>query len=358
MAHYEVVCWSRTPNQAAVPTYAELDGIRIAGDGSGSGGLEWSHELYGDGSLFVTTDPTLLPSSIATRLLQLDTLPMEMGLYRDSVLVQRGPLVGWQIQDKSLTLNAKGLLYYIRYMKITSALTYTAVAQGTIVKGLIDHHQNKDYGNFGLDTATIAATAVTRTREYEAEDLVPIYEEIFEMGESTQGFDLTVNPSTRVITLTNPSIGTDKSDEVIIDERGIAIPTISGLVTANQFGTAALVAGVNKSGTHLTTNQIDTTARNAFGLAYVAHTAVGVSNQTELDNIGANTVAQAKKQLITPNQDFDSVTGMDYDAFKPGDTISFEYDPGFGRIKYDARVKTQIIRAQNDGSEKITVEFV
>ena len=181
MAHYEVVCWSRTPNQAAVPTYAELDGIRIAGDGSGSGGLEWSHELYGDGSLFVTTDPTLLPSSIATRLLQLDTLPMEMGLYRDSVLVQRGPLVGWQIQDKSLTLNAKGLLYYIRYMKITSALTYTAVAQGTIVKGLIDHHQNKDYGNFGLDTATIAATAVTRTREYEAEDLVPIYEEIFEM---------------------------------------------------------------------------------------------------------------------------------------------------------------------------------
>lgn len=356
--HYEVVVWSRTPAQATGPTFTELDRIIVSGGDGGDGGLSWSHGLFDDGSLTVTTDPTKIADSIGPKLLNLATNPMEMGLYRNGTLVQRGPIIAWQLQGKSLVLIARGLLYYIRYMKVTSTLTYSAVAQGTIVKGLIDHHQNKDYGNFGLDTTSISATAVTRTREYEAEDLVDIYDEILEMGQATDGFDIKVDPSTRDITIHNPSVGTDKSDSVILDERTIVVPSVSATIAAGQFATAALTAGINKDGTHLTSAQTDTTARNAWGLAYVAHSVVGVGNQTELDNIASQTVAIVKSQLIGPNKNFDSVTGMDYDAFAPGDTISYEYDTGFGRIKYDARVKQQWVSVTDAGAEQLTVEFV
>lgn len=359
MPHYEVVVWARTPQQATIPTFTELDRIQVHGGLSHEGGgLSWSRELYGDGAITISTDPTKLADSIGTKMLNLATNPMEMGIYRDGTLVQRGPIVGWQVQGKTMNILGRGLLYYLRYMRITSSLSYTSTAQGTIVKALIDHHQSKDYGNFGLDTSTIVATAVTRTRAYEPEELINVNEEIREMAEATDGFDLRVDPVTRDITIHNPTYGTDKSDVVILDERGIVIPNLADVVTAGQFGTAALVAGINKDGVHLSSNQIDTTARNAFGLAYVSHTVIGVSSQTELDGIANQTKNTAKAQLLSPNKEFQSVTGADVASFQPGDTISFEYNPGFGRIKYDARVKNQFVSVGSEGFEKLTVDFV
>ncbi len=136
------------------------------------------------------------------------------------------------------------------------------------------------------------------------------------------------------------------------------MPQLSSVVTAGQFGSAALVAGINKDGNHLTSEQIDATVQAAFGLAYVSHSVIGVSSQTELDAVAGQTRDVAKKELLSPNKEFDSVTGASYDDFEPGDTISFEYNPGFGRIKYDARVKNQFVSVQTSGIEKLTVDFV
>lgn len=359
MPHYEVVAYARVPAQATAPTFTELDRVPFnAGEHSGGGGISWSRELLSDGSITVSADPTKLPDSIASKLLDLDNNPMELALYRDGVLTQRGPLIAWQVQGRTITLLARGLLYYLRYMRITSTLEYTATEQATIVKGLIDHHQNKDYGNFGLDTSTIASTGVTRTRDFDPVDLVLTHEEIREMAEATDGFDIRVDPSTRAVTLHSPTYGTDKTDLVILDERGIVDPELSSVVTAGQFGSAALVAGINKDGNHISSEQIDTTVRNAWGLAYVSHSVIGVSGQTELDNIAAQTRDIAKVELLQPTKEFSSVTGASYDDFEPGDTVSYEYNPGFGRIKYDGRVKNQFVSIAESGTEKLTIDFV
>lgn len=94
MPHHEVVVWARVPQQSAAPTFTELDRIQVTGgEAKGGGGLSWSRELYSDGSLTVSADPTKIPDSIGAKLLDLANNPMEIGLYRDGTLVQRGPLI-------------------------------------------------------------------------------------------------------------------------------------------------------------------------------------------------------------------------------------------------------------------------
>lgn len=356
MSLYEVTLWSRTPQAAAAPTFVELGPIKATG-GEEGGGLAWSKELYSDGSITVATDPTRIEDAIAERLLDLEGKPSELAIYRDGILMQRGPLVAWQVEGKSLILNARGLLYYLRYMTLTTDEEYNT-NQVLIAKSLIDKHQAKTRGNFGLVTTSMTSAGATRTRSYAAADLINVNDEIRELGEADNGFEISIDPTTRVISCHNPTKGTDKSAEVTLDQRGIVTPSFSDSVAAGQFGTAAFVAGVPPESDPVTAESIDTASRDLFGLAYVTHTAVGVPNATEVGQVATRTKDMAKRSVFLPPKEFwamPDATVLDFDI---GDTITAEYNAGFGSVIYVGRVKNMFVSVQEGGQDKLTIEFV
>lgn len=352
MPFYEVAAWRRQNNAAAVPTFTEVENRIILAEG-----LEWSKELYGDGQITVKTDPTKIPQSLAESMVNMSTKPSELGVFRDGVLVQRGPLVAWETQGKGVTLHAKGLLYYLHYMTVTADVDYN-INQVLIAKDLIDDYQAKTRGNYGLVTTSMTSAGSTRERSYLAADLIDINEEIRALGEADNGFDIIINPSTRVITCHNPTLGTDKSLLVVFDLRGVAGPSMSDSVAAGQFGTAALVAGVPEDSDPVVVESIDNTTRDLWGLAHVTHTASGVASSAEVTQIATRTRDVAKRSVFLPPREHFAVWGATVVDFDIGDTVTVEYNAGFSMMTYVGRVKAIHVSVQEGGQDKISLEFV
>ena len=344
MPFYEVVAYSRTPVQAAAPTFVELGHIFVTAGSQGqateSGGLSWSKELFSDGA----------------RLLDMANKPTELGIFRDGVLMQRGPLIAWQIQGETLTLIARGLSYYLRYMFVTSDLTFNQ-DQAFIVRDLIDHHQDKDWGDFGLDTTGITTHSQTREIEYFAGELINIYEEIRDLAEIDGGFDMVVDPDTRDVVLTSPTLGTTKAAS-ILDARVIHSPNMSSVVTAGQFGSTGLAGGVDANGVRIQSSSVNTTVRNNWGLSHVGRAVPGADNQAFVDASAIRVKDIVSDELLTPSKKYFSATGISVDDFDIGDTITFDYDAGFGRLTKDVRVQNMFISVTAGNLETLSLDFV
>ncbi len=362
MPFYEVVAYARTQQAAAIPTFVELGhifsvaGSRGGGESQESGGLAWSKELYGDGLISVSTLPEQLNDDIGARLRDMTNKPTELGIFRDGVLMQRGPLIAWQVEGETLVLHARGLAYYMRYMFVTSDLTLSQ-DQAFIARDLIDHHQNKSYGNFGLVTSGITSHSQNRAREYKAGEQINIYEEIRDLGEIDNGFDMVVNPVTRNVVLTSPSKGAAKPAS-ILDNRVIVSPNLSSVVTAGRFGSAAFTAGVDSAGALQTAIVENAAVKQNFGLAYVARAVPGIDSTSDLTDIATRTSEITGVELFTPNKKYFSATGISVDDFDIGDTITFDYDAGFGRLVINTRVKNMFISVTAGNLELLTLEFV
>lgn len=361
MPFYEVVAYSRVPAAAAAPTYVELGHIFVATGSTGGGtsergGLAWSKELYSDGSITVSTLPGVLDDDIGARLLDMTNKPTEIGIFRDGVLVQRGPLIAWQVEGKTLVLHARGLAYYMRYMYITSELDLNK-DQAFIVQDLIDHHQDKSYGHFGLDTTGITSHSQTRAIKYNAGELINVSEEIRDLAEIDNGFDMVVDPVTRDVVLSNPSKGTVKAASVL-DARVIANTNLASVVTAGKFGSAAIVAGVDSVGDRISKESINTTVRNNWGLAYAARAVPGADSQAFLDATAIRLRDITSAELFTPSKNYFSATGVSVDDIDIGDTVTFEYDAGFGRLQKDIRIQNMFVSVTAGNLEKLTLDFV
>lgn len=364
---YEVVAYSRTPTQFGPPTFEFLQRIiALGGAGSGaSGGLAWSRELCSDGFIIVSTVPdTIKNTPLAPRLRNLRRNPVELWLYRDGVLVAAGPLIAWQIEGNSLILNARGLLYYLRYMILTFSMVYDG-DQALLVKDLIDQHQNsfwpgvplKTYGDFGIDTFGITSHGVNIEKVYNRTDLINIYDEVYALGEQDNGFDVDYDPTTREIILHHPTRGTDKTETVFLDARGITSPSIAYSLSAKQYATAAVGTGSDEDTTFWFESKNDDLIED-FGLAY---TGVYVSGETTQAQVNGTTIAARKlanNPYFVPSKEYYPVKGAELDDFEPGDAVSFVYDTGFGEVTIQQEIKNQAVSVGPDGLEKLNVEFV
>lgn len=359
MAFYEVVVYARDQNSAAVPTLTLLGRVlSLGGESTGAGGgLAWSRELCSEGFINVTTRPESLPTAVKTRITDMKNNPMELWLYRDGVLRQRGPMISWQIEGNSLILQARGFLYYLRYMVLVENKSYNQ-DQALIVKDLIDTFQGYTYGNYGIVTSGISSHGVTREREYLRTELIQIAKEIHALGEANNGFDIDVNYTTGAIILTNPQQGTDKSASVILDARGLINPNFAYSLAAGQFASAAAGAGRTKDNETAFSWEIDATTQQNFGLAAVTTNVVGVATQAEIDSYTLQAMALAKNPYFVPSREYISVAGAGVDNFDVGDTVSFVYDPGFGEVTIVQDVKNINVSVSPEGTEKLNVEFV
>ena len=144
-ATYTLSVSSRLNASSGAPTVNEVGEVQPVED------ISYADELDSEGEASFSVEPENLNIEVAARLRNLRALPCELNIYRNDIVIWRGPILSCQLQGPTLTINARGLLYYTRYMTLEGDLTYTGVDQFVIAKGLVDTYQALSYGNYQHD---------------------------------------------------------------------------------------------------------------------------------------------------------------------------------------------------------------
>lgn len=243
-------------------------------------------------------------------------------------------------------------------------LTFTgsfSIDQFTIAKGLVDHWQSQQYGDYGIDTSTVGTSGVTRNRVYLRNELHNIGQRLAELGAVDNGFDLKVDPSTRKLVLTYPQQGADLSASIFLDERNIDSASVAMSVAPDD-----LVSDISATGTSTDTNgvnsalysaQATTSVRSAYGRSWAGQNFDGVSIQATLDGHANAYLAARNAQLLQPGLTVIARVGSDVGDFHAGDTITYSYDAGLGIQTITRRVTKLGVSVTRDGQQRLNVEF-
>lgn len=347
MPNYEVSVFGRTPAAATAPTLTELDPITTWTS------LRWHRELNAPDTYTISAPVADLPASIRTPLTHLHTTPLELQFTRDGEVVGRGPVVDLEIDAGVITINARGLLYYLDYMIVESAFSRANTDQATIIKDLIDYYQSLSYGNYGLVTSGLTTVGVLRSMTVDEGEFPTIGEKVAQWLDNLNGMDLWVDPATRQVLSAYPTRGTDLSATVVLDARVIrddvyGVSVAAGMLASEGFATADAVTGT----------YADTTLRSTFGRSGVAASS---SSITESATVAA--LAQMAQEIrATPLTtlgvgQFVAVTGVDVGDFAEGDTVGFVYDAGLGTVDTTVRLRTFAVSVE-DTRELLEVGFV
>lgn len=148
----------------------------------------------------------------------------EVGVERSGTEVFAGPVLTVNEDDagNSLMVGGEGLMGHLRRMHVTEDLTFVVSTddQFDIARALIEHHQNKTGGDFGIDTTATTTSGRKRDRTYLREAVKNIYDAVVELSEVNDGFDFDFNPATRAFDLFYPKRGRRRID-IVFDERNI-----------------------------------------------------------------------------------------------------------------------------------------
>jgi hypothetical protein len=349
---YELVAVGRVPQLSGPPAFVEVDPIAWKG-------LSYVDELSKPQQLNASCSIGSLTDPVIRRLRALHELPTELWLYRNGALVFAGPWLGWSIQGETLTMQATGLLGYLRYMIVTTDIVFSQVDQFTIVQTLIDSWQDQPYGDFGLDTSTITSSGMLRDATYKQTELHNIGQRIDELRKRENGFDIDVDPNTRAVRLWYPQQGTDRStgeSAIVFDSLNVTTSTVLCSAAPGDLASDAFGTGTG-SGDPLYSTYSDPEILVKFGKTGVTGTFDGVSVQATLDDhvMGLQTARNAA--LLVPGPGVRSTVDADLTAYDVGDTVSYELHAQLG-IDGTFRLRKRTVTVSDTGVEKAALEFV
>ena len=355
MTTFDPVLVARVPAAATSPTLTVVDKLIVDN-------LSYTDELNRPGSAVLSCPVRGLSSTVQGRLNDLKSFPSEVWIYVDSTLAWAGSVDTWQVQAQTLNINCVGLLGYTYRMGVTSDLTYTATDQFTIAKGLVDHWQGLNYGNYGIDTSTVGTSGVTRDRTYLRNELHNIGQRLAELGAVSNGFDMKVDPSTRKLVLTNPQQGTDLSASIIFDERNIDDASVSVSVGPEDLvsDVAATSTATDSAGNNTTLYSIRTTAgvQSAFGRGWAGISFSDISAQTTLDGHADAYLNARATAMVQPGITVIPRVGADIGGFTVGDTCTYSYDAGVGVQTLTPRLAKVTVSVDSSGTKRMKLEFV
>lgn len=350
-ATYTVSFVSRTPNSGASPTLSEVEGIKWTG-------LSYEEDLAEGGRIDVAARVDSLADDIKTRLRNPLATPNEIWVTRDDERVAAGPLTSYTIQGPTITLYAPGLKSYLAYMLRDTDYAANGVDQALIVKALIDEYQAQSYGHFGLDTTGMVATGITRDLTLPGREGKQLASVIKTMGERENGFDISVDPESRRVTLHHPRRGTDLSTEVFLDRRNVTDPRLSVNVGPGMVASDVLATSSSADGAALTATAGTASVRTAFGRVMLAKAWTDISLQATLEDHADRFASDVATAVISlDEQELLPVEGAGIDDFNVGDIVTYDYDAGLGAQTITPRVRTKRVMVRK-GREELAVRFV
>lgn len=359
MAHglekeYTVTVSSRVPQSSGAPTVTEVDELKPIGS------ISYADELNGEGEASLSVEPEAVPSNVAALLKDLRVNPCELNIYRSNVVVWKGPLLSCQLQGPTLTLNARGLLYYLRYMTLEADLLYTsATDQFTIGKGLVDAYQALSYGNYGIVTSGISTSGITRVRRYPYKENQNVFERLIELAEIENGFDIWVVPSTRALSF-DLEKGADKTATVFADVSNILNPNVFWSVSSEDIASDAIAVGVDDEGTPGIVGTANVAAtRSSWGRATGFITADDVTSAGTIQDYAQRFVDTRKEQMFVPGPSTMVVKDVEPVDFETGDIISYSIKIGnLGMVSVSRRVRSRRVTIDEIGQEDMELELV
>ncbi len=332
--------------------------------------LSWSESLDGLGFVAFAIQPDEQSALVRSRLRDISFQGLEVWLYRDNTIVQAGPVIGVQPQGSTHSIICRSLTYYLRYMFVTSDLSYSAVDQYTIGKGLVDHWQALTYGDFGIDTSGIGSSGVNRDAEYKADESPNVFKKLELLADADNGFEFFVDPTTRDLIFTSRR-GSDKSATVIIDERNITSPNAFYSVAAGDFATHAIAIGADVDKTTPVVGTVSGgTPMFNWGRAGFAIGVDGVSTQAVIDEYAQNLFNAMNHVDFQPSPSGQGgasgggagslITSIDVSptSVGAGDTVTWSYNYGYGVIEVARDIWSKTVNIDDAGTETMTLGFV
>lgn len=352
---YDATLVAITPAATGQPTLTELCG------------LNWDRfttidELGAPGTTTIQVPVDKLEDVGKARLRDLTVAPCELwvrktvagALTTTTTIIVAGIVTACHIFGRELVITAPGLMNYLNYWLRDTDYTASGLDQATIVRQLCDTWQASAYGDRGIVTTGLTATGVTRDLTLSGRDGKFIMPVIQTMGGRNNGFDLTVDPATRALTMWSPRRGTDLTSSVFLDSRSIGVPELSWTVAPGTVGSEVFASSNSTTGATLTTIQSNTGLRATFGRSYVTRSYNDISVQATLDDHAARTLVDVGSQLFTLAPTLLPVSGFSHGDFNTGDLITYDFDAGLGRQTFTVRVAS-IELSLDSGRETLKV---
>jgi hypothetical protein len=336
---------------ATPPTITEIEEVSPIGD------VSYADALDSEGEASFSLEPERIPIDVADRFKNLRALPCELNIYRNDVIIWRGPILSCQLQGPTLTVNARGLLYYLRYMTLEANLLYpTATDQFVIGIGLVNAYQALARGNYGIDTSTTDTTSgVTRIRNYLYKENQNVFKRLQELADIDNGFDFWVDHANRKLMFEDEK-GSDLSMSVYADSSNIDNPNVFWSVAADDIASEGIAVGTTSAGNQQSIVGVrsNTTLRDTFGRATVFQTADDVSTQATINDHAQRLVDSRAEQVFIPGPSVIVVRDVEPSDFSTGDLINYTFKIGtLGMISQVRRVDTRRVKLDSDGTETL-----
>jgi len=355
-AKYTLSVSARLNAASGPPTITEVGEVAAIGD------ISYADELDSEGEASFSVEPENLDPDVADRLRDLRALPCELNIYRNDIVIWRGPILSCQLQGPTLTINARGLLYYLRYMTLEANLLYpTATDQFVIGKGLVDAYQALARGNYGIDTSTTDITSgVTRIRNYLYKENHNVFKRLQELADIDQGFDFWVSHSDRKLMFEDEK-GSDLSSSVYADSSNIDNPNIFWSVAADDVASEGIAVGEDPNAVQASIVGVrsNTTLRNTFGRATVFQTADDVTQQTTIEDHAQRIIDSRGEQIFFPSPSTLVVKDVEPSDFSTGDAIQYTYKIGaIGTVNVVRRVNVRRVMVDSNGTESLELSLI
>ncbi|MDF1596938.1 MAG: hypothetical protein P1T08_12740 [Acidimicrobiia bacterium] len=202
-------------------------------------------------------------------------------------------------KKRSVEFGAEGLMAYLRKWYVTSTLSFTDTVddQFDIAWTLINHHQQKAGGDFGIVKGFTSGSGRTRTRLYPGYEHKNIFDALVELADVNDGFDFQFRPSDRAFVPSYPRRGRRRPD-IIFDIRNIR--SFTRQIDATQQASQILGVGAGEGapsgsggqGGMLAFQLQDSTATSTYGLTQRPYINKDITVSTSLqDHVRAELAA-------------------------------------------------------------------
>ena len=353
---YELVVVARIPQSNGAPQFIEIDPLNWTS-------IKYSEKLSAPDTLDVTVLVSTLTDPIRQRLEKPSELATELWLRRNGKLVFAGPLAGGQFNGEEISLAANGLLSYLDWMVITSDLVFKTTDQFNIVKGLVDSWQSGSFRNFGIDTSSMGTSGINLDVTYLKNEVNNVYTKVSDLSKAANGFDVSVDPTTRKLQLYYPYRGVDRSsgpEAIVFDNRNVTDTNITFSLSNQDLATDAFGVGTGSGPTDgkvfYSTRQNDE-LRSKFGAVGITGSFRDVGNQAQNDQYTQALIDARTETLWIPGPNVRVTSDADLDQYDVGDTVDYRLHNELN-IRGAFRLLARAVDVDEDGIETLSASFV